>query len=367
MNKIVIIPDSFKGTISSEEICSIMEKAIKASFPDCNCVTFPVADGGEGTVDAFRCRKVPVMITGPWNEPLESFYGVLGDNAIIEVAAAAGLPMVGDHKSAMDTTMYGVGALMLAAYEAGFRKISVGLGGSCTNDAGCGAAAACGVRFYDADGNEFIPVGRTLCNIARIDLSGYKLKGASVTAMCDVDTPFIKSAEVFGPQKGATAEEIRILESYLNDLIPVIRRDTGIDVSSIPGAGAAGSMGGGMAAFFQSSIKMGIEVVLDVIGFEDAIKDADLVISGEGRIDFQSLRGKVVIGVSRRAKKSGVPVVAIVGDISDPIDGVYNEGVAGVFSINRIAAPYKEQKPRAKEDLYRTVDNLMRFLKSVGR
>lgn len=366
MKKVVIIPDSFKGTMSSEEICDLASNAIRKTYPDCNCITFPVADGGEGTVDAFRCNKVYVDVTGPWNESVKAFYGVLGDNAVVEVAAAAGLPMVGDKKSAMDTTTYGVGMLMCAAYNAGFRKISVGLGGSCTNDMGCGAAAACGIKFFDRNGKEFIPVGRTICDISKIDTSGYRLKGAEVTAMCDVNTPFVKSAEVFGPQKGASVEEIRILEGYLNAIIPVIKRDTGIDVSSIPGAGAAGSMGGGIAAFFNGKLKMGIEVVLDVLGFENAVKDADLVLTGEGKIDFQSIKGKVVVGVARRAKKYNVPVVAIVGDIGDPIDEVYSEGVSGVFSINRIAAPYKELRPRAKDDLYRTVDNLMRFLNSFG-
>ena len=367
MKKIVIIPDSFKGTMSSEEICDLVSSAIGKNYPDCSCITFPVADGGEGTVDAFRCKKVYVDVTGPWNENIKSFYGVLDDNAIVEVAAAAGLPMVGDKKSAMDTTTYGVGMLMRRAYEDGFRKISVGLGGSCTNDMGCGAAAACGVRFFDKDGREFIPVGRTICNIARIDTSDYILKDAEVTAMCDVNTPFVKSAEVFGLQKGASEEDIKILENYLTSVIPVIKRDTGVDVSDIPGAGAAGSMGGGIAAFFHGQLKMGIEVVLDVLNFENAVKDADLVITGEGKIDFQSIKGKVVVGVARRARKYNVPVVAIVGDIGDPIDDVYGEGVSGVFSINRIAAPYKELKPRAKDDLYRTVDNLMRFLHTLGK
>ncbi len=376
MKKVILIPDSFKGTMSSSEICDIMRRVILSHFPEAEVLSVPVADGGEGSVDSFLQamggERVTLRVQGPYGEDVEAFYGrVPGDVAIIEMAAAAGLPMVGDNKHAEKTTTYGVGQLMAHALENGCTKMVVGLGGSATNDGGCGAAAALGAVFRDADGKAFVPVGETLENIASIDLSGMpeRLREIPIVTMCDIDNPLcgpLGAAHVFAPQKGADEAMVERLDKGLLHMAEIVRRDLGVDITELHGAGAAGGMGGGMVAFFGGILQMGIETVLDTVGFDSLIKGADLVFSGEGKIDFQSLLGKVVIGVARRTKKAGVPLIAVVGDIGDNIGGAYDEGVSAIFSINRVAVPYKEARPRAKDDMALTIDNLMRFMKRMG-
>lgn len=375
MRKFIVIPDSFKGTMSSAEICDVMKQVILHHYPNAQVACIPVADGGEGSVDAFLeamgGEKVFVTVQGPYGEPVQGFYGLLPDGtAVVEMAAAAGLPLVGDNKHAELTTTYGAGQLMAAAAQAGCKKLIVGLGGSATNDGGCGAAAAAGVKFYDAAGNSFVPVGATLKNISRIDTSGMlpELRNIPIITMCDIDNPLCGehgAAAVFGPQKGADAACVAMLDEGLSHLADVVRRDMGVEIKDLPGAGAAGGMGGGMAAFFGSNLQMGIETVLDAVNFDQLIDGADLVLSGEGKIDTQSLRGKVVIGVARRTKRAHVPLVAVVGDIGDNIHAAYDEGVYGIFSINRVAVPYKEARLRAKEDLELTVENVLRFMKNM--
>lgn len=377
MKKVLLIPDSFKGTMSSEEICTVMGEVIRRHYPAAEVVSIPVADGGEGSVDSFLAamggEKVHLTVKGPYNEALESFYGVLpGGGAVVEMAAAAGLPLVGEEKHAEQTTTFGVGQLIAEAARSGAKKIIVGLGGSATNDGGCGAAAALGVRFYNRAGESFVPVGGTLKEIDRIDLSGLlpELAAVEMVTMCDIDNPLCGpsgAAAVFGPQKGADPAMVQLLDDGLRHLAAVVRRDLGKDILDLPGAGAAGGMGGGMVAFLGSRLQMGIETVLDTVGFDDLLEGADLVFSGEGKIDSQSLRGKVVIGVARRTQKHNVPLIAIVGDIGDNIEGVYDQGVTGVFSINRVAVPYKEARHRSKGDLALTMDNLLRFMRSMPR
>ena len=376
MKKVVLIPDSFKGTMSSAEIISIMKERIEAYNPGCQTVSIPVADGGEGSVDAFLTalggEKVRMKTKGPWNEEVDSFYGMLPDGtAVIEMAASAGLPQVGDRKDPSRTTTYGVGELILAAARSGAKRLVIGLGGSATNDAGCGAAAACGVRFLDKDGRSFVPVGGTLGDIASIDLSGMdgKVKDMPITAMCDIDNPFYGptgAAAIFGPQKGADEAMVADLDGKMKHLASVIEEQIGVDLQEIPGSGAAGGMGGGMKAFFGARMQMGIDAVLETTGFEKLAADADVVFTGEGKVDTQSLRGKVVIGVARKAKKMGIPVIAVVGDIGDDIEAAYGEGVTGIFSTNRVAVPYKEARLRAKSDMKLTMDNILRFMKSMG-
>ena len=376
MKKAVLIPDSFKGTMSSSEIIDIMKERILFYHPECSVVTIPVADGGEGSVDAFLTalggEKISVRTKGPWNEDIESFYGMLPDKtAVIEMAASAGLPQVGDRKDPSKTTTYGVGELILAAARNGAKRLVIGLGGSATNDAGCGAAAACGVSFYDKEGKSFVPVGGTLDRIERIDLSTMdeSVKALPITAMCDIDNPFYGptgAAAVFGPQKGADEKMVKELDSKMKSLAGVIEKDLGIKIQEIAGSGAAGGMGGGMKAFFGARMQMGIETVLEITGFENLAEGADMIFTGEGKIDSQSLRGKVVIGVARKAKKMGIPVIAVVGDIGDNIEAAYDEGVTGIFSTNRVAVPYKEARLRAKSDMSLTMDNILRFMKKMG-
>ncbi len=354
MKKILLIPDSYKGTMSSMEICKIMKEAISMHFPQAEVVAVPVADGGEGSVDAFLAaaggKKVHLKVKGPYFESLGSFYGILPDNtAVIEMAAAAGLPLVGENRHAELTTTYGAGQLIKHAAEAGCKRIIVGLGGSATNDGGTGAAAALGVRFLDSDGNSFIPVGGTLDRIARIDLSSITpaLGSAELTIMCDIDNPFCGprgAAAIFAPQKGADADLVELLDRNLGHLAEVIKRDLGKEIRDMPGSGAAGGMGGGMAAFFGGRLRPGIETVLEAVGFDSLLTGADLVISGEGRIDSQSLRGKVVIGCARRAKAAGIPLIAVVGDIGDYVEEAYAEGVSAIFSINNVAVPFEKAR-----------------------
>jgi glycerate kinase len=341
MKNLLLIPDSFKGTMSSEQICTIMDRAIKTHFPDAHITSIPVADGGEGSVDAFLQavggEKKYLTVQGPFGKPMEAFYGIIkGNTAVIEMAACAGLPLVGDDLHPDLTTTYGVGQLMIDAAKHGCETIIVGLGGSSTNDAGCGAASACGVVFKDKDGIPFVPKGGSLDMVKSIDTTSLDpcLKNVTITTMCDIDNPFYGktgAAYVFAPQKGADATMVESLDAKMQALAKVIERDCHLAVQSVPGSGAAGGMGGGMAAFFKSQLQMGIETVLDTVGFDKLLETSDLVLTGEGKIDGQSLRGKVVIGVARRAKKANVPVVAVVGDIGDDIEGAYDEGVSAIF------------------------------------
>jgi glycerate kinase len=373
MKKFLLIPDSFKGTMSSMDFCRIAKEVILRHHPSAEVISIPVADGGEGSVDTFIAavggEKISVPAKGPYMEDMEGFYGIIDDGAtaIIEMAACAGLPLVGDNLHPEKTTTFGVGQLMADAAKRGCKNIIIGLGGSATNDFGTGAAAACGIRFMDGCGREFIPVGETLSRISRIDKSGMmpELEGIEISTMCDIDNPLYGTsgaAFVFAPQKGADSEMVEFLDGQLRSMSEMVKREFGTDVSKIPGAGAAGGMGGGMVAFFDSKLQPGIEIVLDAVGFDGLLDGADLVISGEGKLDSQSLRGKVVIGVARRAKKRGVPVIAIVGDIGDDIEAAYDEGVSAIFSINRVAVPYKEARLRSRDDLSLTIDNLMRFM-----
>lgn len=376
LRKVVLVPDSFKGTMSSSHVIDIMRDVVLRHDPGCTVVSIPVADGGEGTVDAFLTalggKRIPLFVQGPWGDDVESFYGLLPDGtAVIEMAAAAGLPLAGDRLDPSRTTTYGVGELVVHAARNGSRRIVVGLGGSATNDGGCGAAAACGVRFLDCGGRSFIPVGGTLERIAHIDMCGLDpcVRDAEIIAMCDIDNPFhgpSGAACVFSPQKGADNTMVKHLDAGLVHLASIVRTELGVDLQSISGSGAAGGMGGGMCAFLHSRLQMGIETVLDVTGFDSLAKDADFIFTGEGRLDSQSLRGKVIVGVAHRAKRLGIPVIAVVGDIGDDIACIYDEGVSGVFSINRVAVPYEEAKARAEKDLALTMDNLMRFMGTLA-
>ena len=373
MKKILLIPDSFKGTMSSMEICSIMEESIHHHYPEAEVVSIPVADGGEGSVDAFLealgGEKVSVKAQDPYGREINSFYGILPDDtAVIEMAAAAGLPLVGENRRAEKTTTYGVGQLIEDALRNKCKKLIVGLGGSATNEGGCGAAAALGVRFINSKNESFVPVGETLKDIAAIDASGINplLREVPIVTMCDIDNPLCGphgASAVFGPQKGADESCIKMLDAGLYHMSEIIKRDLDKDVLNLPGS--AGGMGGGMAAFFNSTLQPGIETVLDTVHFNNLLEGADLIISGEGKIDTQSLRGKVVIGVARRDKKSSVPLIAVVGDIGSDIQKAYEEGVTGIFSINRVALPYEQIKLRAKDDLRLTIDNIMYFMKHM--
>ena len=372
MERYVLVPDSFKGTLGSGEICAILREEILRAKPDAEVVSIPVADGGEGSVDAFLTavggQRVQVPCHGPHMEEMTGFYGLLPDGtAVVEMAAAAGLPLAGNRLEPDTATTYGVGELMADAAARGARCIILGLGGSATNDGGCGAAAALGARFLDGQGKTFLPTGGNLDSIARIDLGGQRPL-PEITVMCDIDNPLCGptgASEVFGPQKGADPEMVRRLDGNLRHLAEVIRRDLGAEILDLPGAGAAGGMGGGAAAFWNGKLRMGIETVLDTVDFDEIVRGARLVITGEGCLDGQSLRGKVVSGVAARAKRAGVPVVALVGAVGEGADGIYDLGVCGVFTTNHRPEPFEEARLHAADNLRRTIRNLMGFLKAM--
>ena len=376
MKKCVVVSDSFKGTVSSREICAIAQQVIPRHFPACEVVCIPVADGGEGTVDCFvqamGAQRVGVTVTNALGEKSAAAYARLGELAIIEMAAAAGLPQVGALRCPGTATTYGVGELIAHAVDSGCRKILLGLGGSATNDGGCGCAAALGVRFYDADGQSFVPVGDTLGSIARIDTAEAEalLRSVEITVMCDVTNPLYGptgAAYVFAPQKGADAEKVKSLDAGLRHFGDVIRSQYGLDVSAMPGAGAAGGMGAGCVALLGGTIQSGIDAVLDVTGFDRQLEGADLVITGEGRIDSQSADGKVVSGVARRTRAKGVPLIAIAGGIADSAGAVYDIGVSAMFSTDRAALPVDMLGARSPGDYEATLSDIMSLIAIAER
>lgn len=373
MEKILLVPDSFKGTLSSRQVCQVMAGQLRRFFPQAQVKSIPVADGGEGSVEAFLAaaggERRTRTVTGPFGEPVEAFYGILGDGrtAVIEMAACAGLPLAEGRLNPERATTYGVGELLLAAKEAGCTKAILGLGGSCTNDGGVGAAAALGAKFTRADGAAFIPTGGTLGEIAALDVSpvAQALQGMELTAMCDIDNPLYGdagAAAVFAPQKGADAAMVARLDAGLRHLGQVAARCLGRDFSHLPGAGAAGGLGFGMAAFCGAQLRMGIDAVLDAVGFDSLLPGTDVVFTGEGKIDSQSARGKVVSGVAARCRKAGVPVVAVVGQIDQGFEEMYQQGLTAVFSINRAAQPFAESRFHAGENLALTMENIARLL-----
>ena len=378
MKKIVLIPDSFKGTLSSTQICEIISGEIKRQFSNCEIISIPVADGGEGSVDCFLSaldgEKITAIASGPHFEKMESYFGYLPESstAVIEMASCAGLPLVENQKDPLGTTTYGVGELLLEAANHGATKIILGLGGSCTTDGGCGAAAACGVKFYDKTGNSFIPTGGTLSQIEHIDTSGLDpaIKTVDIVAMCDIENPMYGpegAAYIFAPQKGATENEVRLLDEGLLHLANVIKQNLCADVAAIPGTGAAGAMGAGMVAFFGAQLQMGIETVLDTVHFSKITKDADLVITGEGKLDSQSLRGKVVIGVAKRAQDAGIPVISLVGGVESDISDAYKKGVTAIFPINRLPEDFSISKEKSAENLAATAQDVLRLVKCIEK
>ena len=377
MAKYVLIPDSFKGTLSSEDICRIASEEILRLEPEAEVCAIPVADGGEGTVDAFLAAvggtRAEVPCTGPCGQEVMGFYGLLPDGtAVVEMAAAAGLPLAGACRDPEKTTTYGVGQLMAHALSRGAKRLVLGLGGSATNDGGCGAAAALGAEFLDEEGRAFVPTGGTLTQIAHIRMKGLRetLAGAEVTVMCDIDNPLCGpagAAAVFGPQKGADAAMVARMDAGLRHLAEMLEKDVGMEVLTLAGGGSAGGFGAGAAAFFGGQLRMGIDVVLDLTDFDRKCRGASLVITGEGHLDSQSLRGKTVVGVARRARALGVPAAALVGGCETALDAVYAEGVSGVFPIHPALCTWPQAAARTEEDLRFTVGNLLRFMAALRR
>ena len=374
MKKCIVISDSFKGTLSTLDICAIAREVFPAHFPDCELVTLPVADGGEGTVacflEALQAQPVTVSISGPFGEPIQAVYARKNSLAVIEMASAAGLPLAGERRDPETATTYGVGQLIRHAVEQGCTDILLGLGGSATNDGGCGCAAALGTRFFDAAGNSFVPVGGTLADIAHIDVRERcrLLENVRVTVMCDVENPLFGpngAAWVFGPQKGADDAMAARLDDGLRHLDAAFQQDLGLHLADRPGAGAAGGMGAGSIAFLGGTLRSGIEAVLDAVDFDRRLDGTDLVITGEGRIDAQSVQGKVISGIARRTAPRNIPLVAIVGGIGPGAEAAYRLGLTAMFSINRAAESFAESAPRSAENYRRTLADLLRLIKAM--
>ena len=371
MNKFLIVPNSFKGTLSAAEVCDSIETGIRAALPDAVIRKIPVADGGEGTVDALLSsvggKKISLTVCGSRGRQINSFYGILDNGkAVIEMAAAAGLPLLSlSERDPRLTTTFGVGELMADAIDRGCKELLLGLGGSCTNDFGCGAAAALGAKFYRADGECFVPTGGNLSEIVSYDLTALqkRLSGITIQVICDIDNPTYGengAAYIFSPQKGAESDTVRLLDDNLKALAGVIRSKQQIDVQSIKGGGAAGAMGAGMAVFFGAKLVSGIDAVLDAVNFEALARDYELILTGEGKFDRQSLSGKVCIGVARRAKQLHIPVIVLCGGIGENIRAAYDLGVNAVFSINRLPQILEESAPHSRENLAAAAENIIR-------
>lgn len=374
MQNFILVPDSFKGTLSAIEVCNIMKSSIKNLYKDANIISVPVADGGEGTVDAFLYalggEKKSVWVSDAFNEQkILAHYAMLKDDiAVIEMAACAGLPLVKNRLEPDKTTTFGVGELIIDAINSGAKKIILGLGGSATNDGGCGMASALGVKFKDEQDQEFIPTGGTLSQIYKIDMNNIysKIKDVEFISMCDVDNSLcgkLGASAVFAPQKGADEDMVKLLDEGLAHLAKIIKRDLYIEVKDIKGAGAAGGLGAGSIAFLQSKLTKGIDVILDTIKFDELVSKADIVFTGEGKFDSQSLHGKVVMGVANRSQKYKTPVIVVTGAIGENIQEAYNKGITAIFSINKEPMEFSKSALKSKENMILTMENILRLLK----
>lgn len=370
LNKCIVLSDSFKGTLSSREICRIAKSVTAELAPTCECIALPVADGGEGTVDCFLAscggEGISLKVTGPFpDETVTARYAMLPDaTAVIECASSSGLPLVEGRKDPCRTTTYGVGEQMAHAAAHGAKRLILGLGGSATNDGGCGAAAALGIRFFDENSCEFIPTGGTLHHICRIDRSGLQLS-IPVTVMCDIDNPLFGqngAAYVFAPQKGADEQTVAFLDEGLRCFDRTLEQTSGQSFAALSGAGAAGGFGAGAAAFFGAKLQSGIDTVLQQIRFDELLQDCDFVITGEGRLDRQSLRGKVISGVAKQAKQKNVPVIAIVGSVGEESRAIYDAGISAVFTINRRAQDLKRSRRYSAINYRRTFADVLRLI-----
>jgi glycerate kinase len=345
MLRIVVAPDSYKGSVSALGVAQAMQRGIRQVFPDAEVRMVPIADGGEGTVDALvtatggKLRQTEVA--NPLGERISAQWGILGDGqtAVIEMAAASGLPLLAaDQRDPRRTTTYGTGELILAALDAGLRRIILGLGGSATNDGGTGMARALGVHFTDADGVELAAGGAALATLHKIDLHALdrRLLETEITVACDVDNPLCGprgASAVFGPQKGATAAMVAELDAALTHFASCAQATTGRQVAGLAGAGAAGGLGAALLFFTPAKLRPGVEIVLAAVDFAEVVKDAAFVITGEGRTDFQTAFGKAPVGVAKVAKRFAVPVFCVSGGLGQGSDEVLAQGIDAVFSI----------------------------------
>lgn len=377
--KIVIAPDSYKESLSALDVATAIETGFREIYPHAEYVKVPVADGGEGTVEAMVAATqghiVQVSVTGPLGEPVNAFYGLSGDMrcAYIEMAAASGLESVPPtRRNPLLTTSWGTGELIRHALDAGVSQIIIGIGGSATNDGGAGMAQALGAKLLSAGQQQIAPGGGALETLARIDLSELdpRLADCRIDVACDVTNPLTGpqgASAVFGPQKGATAAMIERLDRGLQHFAQIIDRDLDIDVLNLEGGGAAGGMGAALYAFCGANLRPGIEIVTDALGLADLVADADLVITGEGRIDSQTIHGKVPVGVAKVAKRFNVPVIGIAGSLTADVGVVHQHGLDAVFSVLYSVCTLEEALANAAANVRMTARNVAAVLQMGGK
>lgn len=377
--KIVIAPDSFKESLTAMAVANEIEAGFREIFPDAEYVKLPVADGGEGTVqamiDASGGKRIALRVTGPLGEPVSAFYGLMGDGqtAVIEMAAASGLELVmPSQRNPLRTTSYGTGQLILNALNAGARRFVLGIGGSATNDGGAGMLQALGGRLMDASGVDLPAGGGALNMLDRIDISGLdeRIKDCVFEVACDVSNPLVGpqgASAIFGPQKGATPEMVARLDDNLRHYAAVIARDLGQDVAEVPGAGAGGGIGAAMMVFLGGQLRPGSEIVTAAVGLDAAIADADLVITGEGRIDGQTIHGKTPIGVARVAQRHGKPVIGLAGSLAAGAAVVHEHGIDAVFAAVSRPCTVEEALAGAAANVRNAARNIAAALRLGGR
>lgn len=369
MKKIIIAPDSFKGTMSADTVCAVIEAALRRHMPEVQIVCLPLADGGEGMTAAYirllGGREIRAVVSDPQEEPVEAVYGVLNDGgAVMEMAACAGLTLVRGKPDPMRASTRGVGELLLDAQARGLHRVLLGIGGSATNDCGLGMAAALGYRFYDAGGAVLDPHAYNMGRIAHIEKPAV-LPELEIVAACDVTNPLCGqngATYVFSGQKGLAACRFAEVDAAMARFADVIQRDLGVAVRDMAGAGAAGGLGAALAAFLGARLVPGIDLLLDAIGFDARLADCDLVITGEGRIDGQSVAGKVPVGVALRAKRCGVPCLALCGSVGPRAELVYDCGMTAVYSAVRAVTTFEEVRRTSLADLDFLADSVARTL-----
>ena len=376
--KIVVAPDSFKGSLTSVQVADGIERGIKKFAHNSLIERFAIADGGEGSLEAIvnslGGEFVPVMVHDPLMREMVARYGVVENSstAVIEIAAASGLPLLNKgERNPTKTTTFGSGELILDALKRGCRSFIICIGGSATNDAGIGMLSALGYRFLDINGDELQSIGEDLVSVSKIDSYNTveELKGAKFTVACDVTNPLYGkegAAYVFAPQKGATPKMVEMLDAGLKNFSSVVKEELNVDISRVEGAGAAGGLGGAFIAFLGAELKPGIELILDTVGFNNALEGADLVITGEGKLDRQTTMGKAPMGVLKRAKEFGVPVIAIGGAVEDK-QLLLDMGFTGVYAIKPKDMPLERamEFDVASENLERCVEGVLREISQV--
>lgn len=358
---ILIAPDSFKGTLTAQEVCDIIGQAFADTIKDIKITKLPVADGGEGLCaclhEIIGGEVIKAEVSGVFGEKMAAEYLMLKDKtAVVEMAVCAGLPLAGQNKNPEEATTFGVGELINHAASQGAKSILLGLGGSATNDCGLGMASALGWKFMNENGVSFLPTGETMGKIKRI-IKPEKTINIPVTAACDVENPLLGengAAYVFAPQKGADKEMVKRLDSALRHVSEIIKNELNVDVSEIKGAGAAGGMGAGAVAFLNAELKKGIDILLDAADFDKKAAEADLIITGEGRLDFQSVNGKVISGIASRAAKQNKKVIAICGSRGDGAERIKEFGVSELYFSSEDQKTFDEIIKTCKEDLYNT-------------